>query len=223
MTSNHLTELPSPGTNCNTLFRKAYENRYTWDSSFQGYKGNFIFIHGQAEANGTFKLNNDFKVIINFPSDENVVKEVSSQLFEVGIHRIRRPFNEVHSDKNFIAADMNESGLKLIVEGNRDMYRVKNNVITMVHRHIHGKLIQIHTDEIIDTGKGYLSKSYTSQYLDPISHKAVSIKNIFTDTFVNFEDQNIWVLSERKIQSCVPNPNSNDLKIYRFNSFSALG
>ena len=35
----NLTEI-----NCKEIFRKAYENRYTWKNEFNGYKGKCIFL-----------------------------------------------------------------------------------------------------------------------------------------------------------------------------------
>ena len=54
--------------NCKEIFRKAYENRYTWKDEFNGYKGNFL-------------LGKDFKPNIQKINDEKIVKSIASQLF----------------------------------------------------------------------------------------------------------------------------------------------
>ena len=53
-----------------------------------------------------------------------------------------------------------------------DKYRIKDDVVTMVHRHIHGTVVTIYTTDVTDTGAGYLSHTYTSQYADPATGEA---------------------------------------------------
>ena len=48
--------------NCKEIFRKAYENRYTWKNQFNGYKGKCIFIYLIIMLHeGEFLLGEDFK------------------------------------------------------------------------------------------------------------------------------------------------------------------
>ncbi len=90
--------------------------------------------------------------------------------------------------------------MKRVGGGNEgDKYRVKNNVVTMVNRHIHGNLIVIFTKEVIHTGSGYLSKSYTSEYLDPISKKNLKGKMFYKDNFLPLYQDGPWVLTSRSI------------------------
>ena len=81
----------------------------------------------------------------------------------MAIHRVRKTFDQVHGHNTFLYGDIDDVGIEIIVEGKNfgDKYRIKNNVITMVHRHIQGKLIKIYTDKTIDTDNGYLSKNYS--------------------------------------------------------------
>ena len=60
-------------------------------------------------------------------------------------------------------------GTEVIVggKGEGDRYRIKDDVVTMVHRHIHGTVVTIFTTDVTDTGAGYLSHTYMSQYADP--------------------------------------------------------
>ena len=43
MDSNELGGSTSQGIDCRELFKEAYENRYAWDSDFQGYVGKCIW------------------------------------------------------------------------------------------------------------------------------------------------------------------------------------
>jgi len=71
----------------------------------------------------------------------------------------------------------------------------------MVHRHIHGTVVTIFTTEVLDTGSGYLSHTYTSQYSDPASGEARGGRSRFTDTFIPLPGGGPWVLAERIVVS----------------------
>ena len=160
----NLTEI-----NCKELFKKAYEKRYTWNNDFSGYEGKCIFSVNSEAFEGNFVLGKDFKPEIHNIDDQKIVKSISSQLFEVSIHRVKREFKEIHTKNNFNFIKDSESGIEMIVSGKNegDKYRVKNNCINMVYRKIHGIIIEIFVQEFFDTGKGFLSKKYTSQQIDP--------------------------------------------------------
>lgn len=119
---------------------------------------------------------------------KKIHKAISSQLWEVAIHRVRRSFEQTHGKNTFTFGDTNEIGSEVIVGGKNegDKYRVKNDVVTMVYRHIHGNLIIILTKDVTHTGNGYLSKSYSSQYLDPISKKRSKGKKLLRRCFYTF-------------------------------------
>ena len=55
-----------------------------------------------------------------------------------------------------------------------DKYRVKNNCINMVHRKIHGTIIEIFVEEFLDTGK-VPSVKYSSQQIDPDNLREILI------------------------------------------------
>jgi len=186
---------------CTELFKSAYENRYTWEPNFLGYAGKCSWTDGQREINGSFSLGQDLRAIVEEIDDEQINKAISSQLWEVAIHRVRRSFKQTHGKNTFTLGEQNELGSEVIVGGKNegDLYRVKNNIVTMVHRHIHGNLIVIHTEDVLNTGEGYLSKSYSSQYFDPISKKHIKEKNFYKDEFLPLEKKGPWVLVSRSI------------------------
>ena len=68
--------------NCKELFQKAYEKRYNWNNEFTGYKGKCFFSVNNDNHEGKFVLNKDFKTEIQNIEDKEVVKSISSQLFE---------------------------------------------------------------------------------------------------------------------------------------------
>ncbi len=189
-------------TNCKELFQKAYENRYTWNNDFTGYKGKCIFSKNNDIHEGKFVLWKDFKTEIQNIYDQEIVKSISSQLFEVSIHRVKRKFTEIHSKNNFKLIKDSDSGVEIIVSGKceGDKYRVKDNCINMVYRKIHGVIIEIFVEEFFDTGSGVLSKRYTSQQIDPNTFKPSNLKLEYEDRFINISSKNIWLLNSRFIK-----------------------
>ena len=215
----NLTEI-----NCKELFKNAYERRYTWDSKFSGYKGKCIFSVNTDTYKGNFVLGKDFKPEIDNIDDQKIVKSISSQLFEVSIHRVKREFKEIHSKNNFNLIKDSESGIEMIVSGKSegDKYRVKNNCINMVYRKIHGIIIEIFVQEFFDTGNGFLSKKYTSQQIDPNTLKANSLKLEYEDRFINIGSQDIWILNSRSIKYLNKNQ-EEEIQKFTFEDISLLG
>ena len=188
--------------NCKEIFRKAYENRYTWKNEFNGYKGKCIFLVNNNIHEGEFLLGNDFKSNIQKIEDDKIVQSIASQLFEVCIHRVKREFKSVHSENNFNLTKNSESGIEMSVSGKNqgDKYRVKNDCINMVYRNIHGTIIEIFVEEFLDTGIGSLSKKYSSQSIDPDTLKAKSQKLEYEDEFINIDEEGHWILNSRTIK-----------------------
>jgi len=188
--------------NCKEIFKKAYENRYTWKNDFHGYQGKCIFLTNKNIHKGDFVLSKDFKTNIKNIEDEKVVKSIASQLFEVCIHRVKREFELVHSGNIFNLLKNSESGIEMIVSGKNqgDKYRVKNNCINMVYRKIHGTIIEIFVEEFLDTGTGSLSKKYSSQQIDPDTLETNSQKFQYEDEFVNMSKEDYWILNSRTIK-----------------------
>ena len=188
--------------NCKEIFRKAYENRYTWKNDFNGYQGKCIFLINNIIHEGKFLLGKDFKPHIQNIDDEKIAKSISSQLFEVSIHRVKREFHSVHSENNFNLLKSSNSGIEMIVSGKNqgDKYRVKNDCINMVYRKIHGTIIEIFVEDFLNTGIGSLSRKYTSQQIDPLTLKANSQKLEYKDEFVNIDKEDYWILNSRTIK-----------------------
>ncbi len=188
--------------NCKEIFKKAYENRYTWKNDFHGYQGKCVFLINNNIHKGEFVLGKDFKPNIRKIEDEKVVKSIASQLFEVCIHRVKREFESVHAENNFNFLKNSERGIEMSVSGRSegDKYRVKDACINMVYRKIHGTIVEIFVEEFLDTGVGFLSKKYTSQQFDPETLLPTSQKLEYEDEFMKLETNNNWILNSRTIK-----------------------
>ena len=188
--------------NCKEIFRKSYENRYTWNDEFNGYKGKCFLYVNEYIHEGEFSLGKDFRPNIQKIEDEKIVKSIASQLFEVCIHRVKREFNSLHSENNFNLLKNSDSGIEMSVSGKNqgDKYRVKNDCINMVYRKIHGTIIEIFVEEFLHTGIGSLSKKYSSQSIDPDTLKTKSQKLKYEDEFTNIGEADHWILNSRTIK-----------------------
>jgi hypothetical protein len=219
------TAVIAPGSDCTAAFRAAYENRYTWDPGFGGYRGRCVWEQGDQRLEGTFQVGADLKAQVEGIDDETVHKAVASQLWEVAIHRVRRSFEQTHGENTFTAGDTDAVGTEVIVGGKNsgDRYRIKDDVVTMVHRHIHGTVVTIFTESTTDTGRGYLSRSYTSQYADPASGAPRGGLSRFTDTFVPLAGEGPWVLSERVVESEAFADAPSGRQVFRFEDLVPLG
>ena len=202
--------------NCKKIFKEAYTHRYTWPDSFNGYLGKCIFTNNQKSTEGDFILESNLKPQITNISDDEIVKGISSQLFEVAIHRVKRNFGEIHKNNNFKYLGKTERGVEMEVFGknNGDRYIVKDKKINMVFRKIHGVIIEIFVEEFLDTKDGFLSKKYTSQQLDIINLMPKSQKLEYEDNFVNLGINNIWVLESRIIKFVDVNQKLNTLSYF---------
>ena len=213
------------GTDCTHFFKSAYENRYTWESDFSGYQGSCSWTDGKKEVKGIFCLGKDLKATVKGIDDKKIKEAISSQLWEVAIHRVRRSFTQTHGQNTFTYGDTNEIGSEIIVGGKNegDKYRVKDDVVTMVYRHIHGNLIIILTEDVTNTGNGYLSKSYSSQYLDPISKKDLKGKSFYKDDFIPLFKGGPWVLTSRSIHQESLEGSVLNKQIFSFSELRSLG
>ena len=202
--------------NCKEIFKEAYSHRYNWPEAFNGYLGKCIFINNQKSTEGDFILESNLKPQITNISDDEIVKGISSQLFEVAIHRVKRNFGEIHKNNNFKYLGKTERGVEMEVFGknNGDRYIVKDKKINMVFRKIHGVIIEIFVEEFLDTKDGFLSKKYTSQQLDIINFTPKSQKLEYEDNFVNLGINNIWVLESRIIKFVDVNQKLNTLSYF---------
>jgi len=189
-------------TSARALFRSAYENRYTWPSSFPGYTADITYTVGDRTHSGTVRVNPDLKAEVFGIEDEQAHKEVAGQLFEIAIHRVRRAFEDTHGKNSFSFGETDDAGAKEILLGGKsegDRYKVNNNEVTMVHRHIHGIVVTIHTFSSHDTGEGYLSHQYDSVYHDPKTGVQKGGKSVFTDDYEKVSDY--VILNHRHIET----------------------
>ena len=139
-------------------------------------------------------------------------------------HRVRRSFEQTHGENTFTAGDTNDVGTEVLVggKGAGDKYRIKDDVVTMVHRHIHGTVVTIYTTDVTDTGAGYLSHTYTSQYSDPATGEARGGRSSFKDSFAPLPGDGPWVLAERVVTTEAHGDTPAGSQTFRFEDLESL-
>ena len=182
------------------LFQAAYENRYTWEPNFPGYTADVKFQHDDKVLNGTIVVKANLSAEVIGVEDEEARNSIIGQLREVAIHRVRRTFAETHSKNTFSYGETDATGAIEILMPEKpmgDRYKLRNNEVCHVHRHLHGIMVTIDTFSSHDTGAGYLSHRYDSVYADPATGEIKSGKIVFEDNYQKVGDYQL--LSQRII------------------------
>ncbi len=182
------------------LFRAAYENRYTWDQNFPGYTADIQLRQGDQVFNGTIRISPELTAEVSGVDDAAAKKSIQEQAWEIAVHRVRRPFEVTHGQNTFEYGATDASGAVEIIMGGKaagDRYKVKDNVVTLVHRHIHGTVVTINTFSTHQTEAGYLSHCYDSVYHDPNTGTQVKGPYQFEDLYEKVGDY--YILTRRTI------------------------
>jgi Protein of unknown function (DUF3386) len=183
------------------LFQAAYENRYTWDANFPGYTATVEFKHGDRVLTGKIAVKANLSAEVTGIEDEEARKSIIGQLREVAIHRVRRTFTETHGMNTFAYGETDATGAIEILMPEKpmgDRYKLRNNEVCHVHRHLHGIMVTIDTFSSHDTGAGYLSHRYDSIYADPATGEIKSGKIVFEDNYQKVG--NYQILSQRIVE-----------------------
>ncbi len=197
------------------LMRSAYENRYTWDHNFPGYTADVTYNYGDKTVTGKVRVNANLKAEASEIEDEEANKVIANQLWEIAIHRIRREFEESHGNNTFSLGETDETGAVEIIVGGKstgDKYKLRDNEVVLVHRHIHGVVVTINTFTTHDTGEGYLSHRYDSVYHDPKTGEQKGGRNEFEDEYEKVD--NYFILNRRVITTETENPSSTQEIIF---------
>ncbi|MFM2304025.1 MAG: hypothetical protein RLZZ135_1435 [Cyanobacteriota bacterium] len=184
------------------LFQAAYENRYTWEPNFPGYTASVELKQGDEVFTGKISVKSNLSAEVTGIDNEEARNSIIGQLREVAIHRVRRTFAETHSKNTFSYGETDSTGAIEILMGGKstgDRYKIRNNEVCHVHRHIHGIMVTIDTFSSHDTGSGYLSHRYDSVYADPVTGEIKSDKIVFEDNYQQVGG--FQILSQRIIQS----------------------
>ncbi len=197
------------------LFRAAYENRYTWDKNFPGYTADITYKQNDQVFTGKIQVSPNLKAEVFDVEDEQAKQAINNQAWEIAVHRVRRTFEETHGANTFSYGDTDETGaVEIIVAGKSagDKYKVRNNIVSLVHRHIHGVVVTINTFSVHETGEGYLSHTYDSVYHDPQTGEQKGGRSEFDDQYEKVG--NYFIMNRRFISTDTKNQPSTQEFIF---------
>lgn len=184
------------------LFRAAYDNRYTWDQNFPGYTSDITFKSDDQVVTGQVIVNAELKAEVLGVEDDSAKKAIHGQAWEIAIHRVRRTFEQTHGANTFRYGGTDENGAVEILMGGKaegDRYKVHNNIVTLVHRNIHGVFVTINTFDVHETEEGYLPQTYDSVYHDPKTGEQKGGVSNFIDEYEKVGDY--LILNRREIRT----------------------
>ncbi len=176
-------------TSARDLFQAAYENRYTWDSTFPGYTADFVLnLNGQTYT-GTIKITADMQVSVA-TADPAAEEWLRNQLKDVVVHRKPSDFATSHGNHEFIFdGEADSTGAQPIKVGGDAMgshYKVRDAQMVQVSRVMGRVAFTINHLDKLDTGKGYISSLYNAVFTNPQTGQVVRQMR-FEDSYVPFD------------------------------------
>ncbi|MGY4589815.1 hypothetical protein ACVWXF_000454 [Thermostichus sp. MS-CIW-40] len=208
-------------------FKEAFENRYTWDKDFPGYRAELTYFPKEDEGNvsfsGVVSIDRHMKIDVTGIEDEAIRQKVREQIWEIMVHRVRHSFDEEHGGHTF---DYGEAPAPDVVEvlvagpSATDRYWVKDKHIQMVHRHFTNRAVRILVQEFDDTGEGYLPTHYTAEYHSLESGEKLGAKLTYEDRYQKVG--RYWLLVERRIWEEQGGEKSSSPNLFRFSKLQLL-
>lgn len=147
------------------LFRTAYENRYTWDDDFPGYRADLNLSQGDETYHAQVVINRDLTVEVTGLDDETVKESVYNQLRDIVTHRKRSTFEKAHGKNSFTLGETDPTGaVEILVTGDAmgSNYKVRGSEICQVSRVMGPMAFTINTEESLKTETGYISTGYNA-------------------------------------------------------------
>src|SRR5919202_2340217 len=172
------------------LFQAAYENRYTWDANFPGYRADVEIKQGDEVYQGEVRINGDLTVEVTGIEDEKVQESVYNQMRDIVTHRKRSQFEKAHGKNEFSLGEADATGAVEILfkcDAMGSNYKVRGTEICQVSRVMGPMAFTINTKESLDTGEGYISAGYNAIFRNSKTGDLMG-KREFEDTFEKVGD-----------------------------------
>ncbi|ERT09733.1 hypothetical protein M595_0369 [Lyngbya aestuarii BL J] len=151
---------PQSNLSAQSLFRQAYENRYTWDENFPGYTAEVSVNYRGNLDQGLIRVEPDLSISVSNLEDEEVAEIIQSQLQMEAIHRRSVSFDQLHGKHQFKLDGQEETGVinieEIADERPESYYQVKDNQITQVNRVFGQIAVKVDTLGTTNTPEGYL-------------------------------------------------------------------
>lgn len=184
-----LSQLPSnsstPNTTALEFFRKAYENRYTWNPQFPGYTAAVELKQGKENYKGHVRINPDLSVEVTGIDNEDARQTVENQLRMLVAHRQRVPFEVSHKNSTFRLGATDKTGaVEIFEQGDKTKasYKVLDQQVTQVNRLLGPHSVTVDTLDSEVTPEGYMATRYRTILYQPQT-KQVLGEEVSEDTY----------------------------------------
>ncbi|WP_448562340.1 DUF3386 domain-containing protein [Trichothermofontia sp.] len=175
------------------VFRAAYENRYTWDQDFPGFRADVALVQGGTSYQGQVQINPDLTILlrrrcanaVNGITDASVRSALDARLRDLVTHRQRSPFEQTHGKNTFSFGNTDPDGtVEILVQGEAmgSYYKVRDRQIVLVHRVMGRMAFTITHRQSLNTPQGYAATHYDAVFSNPET-QAVLRTATFEDTY----------------------------------------
>jgi isocitrate dehydrogenase len=157
-----------PSVSASEMFRKAYENRYSWDSDFPGYTATVAVKLDKEEYKGQVRIKPDLSIEVTGIDNKDASQAVKDQLTMIAIHRRKVPFAVAHKGNRFKFGSTDKNGfVEIFQEGKvKARYKVSENQLMQVNRLLGDTAVTVDVQDSEQTPKGYLATKYKTTFYD---------------------------------------------------------
>jgi hypothetical protein len=182
------------------VFRKAYENRYTWNPQFPGYTGAVYLKDGKESYRGQIRVNPDMTVEVTGIDKEDARKTVENQLRMLIVHRQRVPFEVAHKNSTFRLGSTDKTGVVEIFEQTdktESHYKVFEQKLLQVNRLLGKTAVTVDTLDFKTTPEGYLATRYRATFQNPQTNQVLGVEES-EDSYIKMD--NYYLLKSQVIR-----------------------
>lgn len=163
------------------IFQRAFQNRYVDEADLPGYEAEVSVTYDRQIYQGRVRVNPDYRVELFNLVREDVRNFAREQLDEVNAQHAPTSFETSHGDASFSLVDTDLSGAFAIEERGPDIdatYRIQNNKIVEVTRHIGDFDVTVTTFATIQPKAGYLPTEFREVIRDRETDEVISARDV---------------------------------------------
>lgn len=153
----------TPNISARELFRKIYENRYTWGSQFPGYTAAVELKQGKENYKGRVRVNSDMTVEVRGIDKQEARQAVENSLRMISVHRRRVPFDQAHKNSTFRLGATDRTGVVEIFaqgENTQAHYKVSQGQLIQINRLLGNSAVTVDVLDSEKTPEGYFPTRY---------------------------------------------------------------
>ena len=166
------------------LFREAYNNRYTWEPDFPGYRAQVDVTYEGQSGSGSVQIRAmpgaeghfHYGAWVEGLGETPLSLFVQQQLQDLITHRQRIPFEQAHGSHHFERRQTDATGaVGIIVDGDSmgSHYKIKDRQVCMVSRTLGDVSFEINTRQCLETEQGYLATHFDVVFRDTETQNVV--------------------------------------------------